>query len=185
MGQSSADSRNSRQPLQFSLFSFGKGGGRGDSSILLYLRWFRDVDCNVASSETEQSLSDVLGQLIAFDADGRAVWPAGAFYRQLAREVLRQPETPVDVLRRTKEAAKRGYGDPQSPMAPEICLLVYYGCIAAALYHHNQLISQLGPEDLRMGLSWALRQPWLDEPTRELFEGALCHLRSGRHLWRR
>ncbi|MCY2950638.1 MAG: hypothetical protein NTU53_01515 [Planctomycetota bacterium] len=137
------------------------------------------------TANSQPSPSDLLTQLIAFDADGRAICPADALRQHLRHDLLHHPNPPIDLLRRTKDFAKLNYADPHSPLAPEICLLLYYGCIAAALLRLNQLITHLPDDDLRNGLNWTLRQPWLDQETRTLFHDALAHLRSRRHLWRR
>lgn len=150
------------------------------------------------------NLSDSLNRLIAFDAQGRALWPADELKSLLAQQLqsnlpdlapgadpltladlLHHPQPPLDLLRRVKDFAKFNRFDAASPLPPEVALLLYYGTIAVALIRLNQRITHLSDEDLRDGLAWVLRQPWVDERTLCLFRDGLDHLRAGRHHWRR
>lgn len=164
---------------------------------------------------------DPLADLIAFDADGRAIGPAnelkaalhqhlhcplfqsfhahalshGANLPALAAaatppiyslaDLLRHPAPPIDLLWMAKDFAKITKDNPHSPLPPELSLLLYYGSITAALLRCQQRITKLSDDRLRSGLSWAARQPWLDETTRALFLHGLDFLRSPRHLWRK
>jgi hypothetical protein len=172
-------------------------------------------------NETQQRDNDLLGQIIAFDADDRAIWPAAELQSSLGRQIrsqllstLRRPETedqrelavlthstpagletlgdllqhphpPVELLRLTKDFAKACNRDPQSPLPPEVSLLLYYACITIALVRCNQRITNLHDDELRDGLHWVVRQPWIDDSLRSLFLQGLDHMRRGRHWWRR
>lgn len=159
----------------------------------------------------------MLTQLIAFDGDGRAIWPVehlrtvlqqqlSSHWQQANRtngrlrsvlmqsaqcavgsfhDLLQHPHPPLELLRETKDMAKEWHLDPGSPLPPEICLVLYYGSIVAALVRHNERITRLSDDDLRGGASWVIRQPWVDSATRGLFLKGLMHLRLGRHWWRR
>lgn len=159
----------------------------------------------------------MLSQLIAFDAEGRAIWPmeslqtllqqqlsshwqrSGARDQRLRslmsqleqwavesfHDLLQHPSPPIELLRQTKDLAKQWYQDPASGLPPEICLVLYYGSIVAALVRHNERISSLPDDDLRCGATWSAQQPWVDRQTQALFRRGLEHLRCGRHLWRK
>ncbi len=166
----------------------------------------------MSAEDTQYDLSDLLGQIIAFDARDRAIWPASQLRQMLRRQLterfpagwlpdgseaaaeepplrtfedlLLHPAPPLDLLCQTKEFAKRARGDRRGFMAPEVALLLYYGCIAAALLRHGRRISTLGEDELRQGLNWACQQPWLEERLRRLFAQTLAFIRAGRDRWR-
>jgi hypothetical protein len=100
-------------------------------------------------------------------------------------ELFHHPRPALELLRILKSFAKRSRGNPRSTLAPEVCLLLYYVAIALALVRHGQRITRLTEDELRNGLSWLTRQPWVDPLSRNLGTEALAYLRTGRHLWRR
>lgn len=160
-----------------------------------------------------------LSGLIAFDADDRAVWPAGELQASLSHQLrtrlstglnqlhpdpeilsailnsdpsiqtfgqlLHHPQPPMELLRLTKDFAKLAKRDHLANLPPEICLLLYYGSIVAGMLRHNERITRLTDDELRAGLNWVVRQPWVDDQTRRLFLEGLRHLRSGRSRWRK
>jgi hypothetical protein len=162
----------------------------------------------------------MLSQLIAFDSEDRAVWPAKELRAMLRHQMrlhlrgfggrsgtrtqlierltadadppiqtfsdlLRHPKPPLALLRMIKEFAKRTRDNPASPLPPEISLLLYHGCITAALISWDERISTLSDDELRTGMSWGARQPWVDEATRNLFFQGLQYLRSPGRQWRK
>lgn len=139
----------------------------------------------MSKGEVEKELSDSLGELIAFDSQGRAVWPAEQLRGVLRAELLHDAGVSIEALCEAKNRAKAERVDPESQVPPEVCMVMYYACIAAALVRHNQRISKLGDEDLREGFAWSMRQPWVDGRTRELLGRGMEHLRKGRHWWRK
>lgn len=171
------------------------------------------------TGNTQYDGFDVLSHVIAFDSDGRAVWPAEDLqamlhllmraplestlspdpYRRNAivsvmecarpvprtfKELFGHRQPPIELLQMTKDFAKRSRNSSSSPLAPEVCLLLYYCAIAAALVHAGQRITKLPTDELRNGLNWLARQPWIDAQTRELAMAGLAYIRQGRHLWR-
>jgi hypothetical protein len=145
------------------------------------------------------NLSDALSELIAFDAQGRAIWPARELAAKLeepltklggesvgsqeirtARELLEHPGPPVELLWAVKELSKRR---PRDVFPPEIALLLYYGCIAAAMVRCGQRITKLPDDDLRNGFTWAIKEEWVPERVCDLFRQALPRL-SGGQQWR-
>lgn len=103
---------------------------------------------------------------------------------QTFNDLLWHPRPPLELLRATKEFAKRAKHSRHSTVPPEIALLVYYGSIVAGLLRLGRRITTLGDEDLRQGINWVVRQQWVEPRIRQLFRDALEHLRVGRHLWR-
>jgi len=148
-------------------------------------------------SETDPSttLSDALSELIAFDAQGRAVWPAKELERMLGRQVgeflkteqsgsvrelLESSNPSVEVLVELKNLAKRR---PKHLFPPEMAMLLYYGTIAAAMARCGERITKLRDEDLRDGFAWGIKQPWVPEGICELFRQANAKLNSS-EKWR-
>ena len=144
-------------------------------------------------------LSGALSELIAFDAQGRAVWPAKELEGMLGRavgelggdfpihneirsvlELLEHPDPPMEMLVGMKSLAKLR---PRQLFPPEIALLLYHGSIAAALVRCGKRISKLPDEDLRRGFTWAIKQPWVPESVCRLFREALGKLSTGQK-WR-
>ena len=86
------------------------------------------------------NLSDALSELIAFDAQGRAIWPAKELAAKLeeplnrfggelncskeiqtVRELLEHPNPPIELLIRVKDLSKRR---PRDLFPPEMALLL-------------------------------------------------------------
>ena len=148
-------------------------------------------------SETDPSttLSDALSELIAFDAQGRAVWPARELERMLnqplgelansdqtgsLRELLESSNPSIEFLVELKDLAKQR---PSNLFPPEMALLMYYGTIAAAMVRCGKRITKLRDEDLRSGFTWAIKQPWVPEGICEVFRQGILKL-SGGQGWR-
>jgi hypothetical protein len=92
--------------------------------------------------------------------------------RSLA-ELFSVPSPPLDLVRQTKDFAKRNYGQPESLLPQEVSLMLYFAGLATALVRCRERISQLGDDELRKGFEWALAQPWGDERLRPLFREAI------------
>jgi hypothetical protein len=153
----------------------------------------------VSDTDPSTNLSDALSELIAFDAQGRAVWPARELAGKLeeplsqlsgdlnclneiqtVRELLEHPNPPIEMLMRLKDLSKRR---PTDLFPPEMALLLYYGSIAAGMVRCGKSITKLRDEDLRNGFTWTIKQPWVPESICELFRRALSQL-SGGQKWR-
>src|SRR5205823_4989142 len=89
-------------------------------------------------------------------ADGKAP-PLNSF-----GDLLSHPRPPLELLELTKEFAKTSDTRASSPLPPEVATVLYYAAIVAARLRHGAGITGLGARDLRDGIAWALRQPWLD-----------------------
>ena len=154
------------------------------------------------ATDVQNALSDVLGQLITFDSDNRAIWPTEQLKALLAQhlhaplplsgggqtltfaQLLKHPHPPMNLLWELKEFSKRSAHSRHSMMPPELCLVLYYGCIALALVRWNHRITKLADEELFDGLSWAARQTWLDEQTLALFHKGMQRLGGSVPGWR-
>jgi len=153
----------------------------------------------VSDIDPSTNLSDALSELIAFDAQGRAIWPARQLAEMLGeplakfggklvapaeirtvRELLEHPNPPIELLVSVKDLSKRR---PKDLFPPEMALLLYYGSIAAAMVRCGQRISKLRDEDLRNGFSWAIKELWVPEKVCELFRQAISKLGGGQK-WR-
>ncbi len=89
-------------------------------------------------------------------------------------DLLHHTDPPVELLEWTKQFAKDCRKRPDGPLPDEIATVLYYLSIVAAMTKCRRRISRLDDSSLRYALEWALDQPWLDEPSRELFgEGCL------------
>ena len=130
------------------------------------------------------NLSDALSELIAFDAQGRAIWPAKELAAmlsdhpqiRLARELLEEPNPALEPLIALKDSAKRR---TRESFPPEVALLIYYGSIAAAMVRCGRRITRLRDDDLRHGFMWAIQQPWVPQSISDLFRQAISKLSSG------
>jgi len=153
----------------------------------------------VSEIDPSENLSDALSELIAFDARGRAIWPAkelaakldepleklgGEFVAQgeikTLRELLEHPSPTVELLLAVKNLSKRR---PRGLFPPEMALLLYYGSIAAAMVHCGKRITKLRDDDLRNGFSWAIKEQWVPESVRELFREGILRLNTSQN-WR-
>jgi hypothetical protein len=149
----------------------------------------------VSEIDPSTNLSDALSELIAFDAQGRAVWPAKELAAMLGREVgeflkneqsgsvrelLETPNPSIEILIELKNLAKRR---PKHLFPPEMALLLYYGTIAAAMVRCGERITKLGDEHLRDGFTWAIKQPWVPESICDLFRTASLKVGSAQK-WR-
>ena len=149
---------------------------------------------SVSETDPSTNLSDVLSELIAFDAQGRAVWPAQELEAMLGRavgeflnnnqsasvrELLESANPSIQLLIELKNLAKRR---PRNLIPPEMALLLYYGSIAAAMVRCGARITRLRDEDLRNGFSWAIKQPWVPEKICAVFREGLLRLSGGQ--WR-
>jgi hypothetical protein len=162
----------------------------------------------------------VLSRLIAFDSDGRAVWPAEDLQKSLTHQLALSPfsemawqiapeaahsldyeeadeepirtfadllhhrRPPLGLLRLAKDFAKQHHDNSRSPIPPDVSLLMYYGSIVAAMIRWNQRITRLSDDDLRAGLNWVIRQPWVEGQLLSLFQEGLRFMRSPRREWR-
>ena len=75
----------------------------------------------------------------------------------------------VDALQVVKDFAKRAINEKDGPLPEEIGAALYYASIATALLRLNHRISGLDDPTLKIGLNWALAQPWMDASLAAMF----------------
>ena len=86
-------------------------------------------------------------------------------------DLLSHPNPPVELLRMTKQFAKKHLISPENTLLPhEIANVLYYASIAAARLRCRRRISKLPDSDLRDGLDWCLSRTWLDPTTQRLLK---------------
>ena len=132
----------------------------------------------------EQELGDILRHQLRAPLlfDLGKLTPAGEVeLRQFAHaggriesfgDLLHHRAPPVELLVLVKEFAKSGRTGHGS-LPREIATLLYYASIAAALVRQGRRITRMEDAGLREGLRWAVGQPWVDEPTRQVLREAI------------
>ena len=63
-------------------------------------------------------------------------------------------------------------------MPSEIAAALYYASILLARLRCSRRISELDDAAMRKGTMWIVRQPWLDDETRQLFNAGLLSLEA-------
>lgn len=120
-----------------------------------------------------------LGNLSPRLAEGlRAISSGQGLLVKSFADLLHHPHPPVELLELSKEFARAYWNHPASPLPREVAMLLYFASIAAALTRCRQRITSLDNQTLGRNFGWFLDQPWLDEPSRELFREALTVLDS-------
>jgi hypothetical protein len=94
--------------------------------------------------------------------------PAGGA-RSTFGELFANPAPSLDALQVVKDFAKRAINEKDGPLPEEIGAALYYASIAAALLRLNNRISGLDDPTLKIGLNWALAQPWMDASLAAMF----------------
>jgi hypothetical protein len=87
-------------------------------------------------------------------------------------DVLRGGQATLESLRSIKTFAKLNVDHPESGVPYEVCKVLYYASIAAALKQYSRRISRLTNAEMQQGFNWALAQPWLDYDVRQLLQEA-------------
>ena len=85
-------------------------------------------------------------------------------------DLLYHPNPPVELLQITKQFAKSCRLSANSPVPHDIASVLYFASIVAAMVRCRRRITGLDNEEVRSGIDWALALPWLDKPTRSLFQ---------------
>ena len=84
-------------------------------------------------------------------------------------DLLRHSHPPLELLKLTKEWAKANRESSASSLPPEVASVLYYACIVAALTRLGKRITSLNDSQLRGGLAWVTKQPWIGEDLQSLF----------------
>jgi hypothetical protein len=91
-------------------------------------------------------------------------------------DLFRHPRPPLELLQATKQFAKYSRTHEES-LPGELSTVLYFLAIAAAWTKSGRRITGLDVEPLRIGISWARQQPWLDENSRAILAEAERELR--------
>ena len=92
-------------------------------------------------------------------------------------DLVGHPDPPAELLQLAKEFAKsQRAGAAGTAFPAEVATALYYLSIALPLARTGRRITEMDDAKLRQGLEWGLRQPWLDEATRNLYRDALRRL---------
>lgn len=87
-------------------------------------------------------------------------------------DVLHHPRPPLRLLELIKDFAKASRADPQGALPSEVATVLYVAAVAVARTACGRRISRVGDAAERDNVAWVLAQPWLDPPTRALFNRA-------------
>ena len=91
-------------------------------------------------------------------------------------DLFLQPNPSLELLVQAKDFAKGNREHPASPLAPEICTVLYYASIVAALSRRQTRITNLTDAELFHGIRWCLDQPWLDSRLHNMLEESVSAL---------
>jgi hypothetical protein len=78
------------------------------------------------------------------------------------------PQPSFELLKQTKDLAKRILKDAADKQLKDVAGGLYYASYAAAMVRGQKRLGGLGNEELQRGFRWILKQPWLDDSTRNL-----------------
>ncbi len=88
------------------------------------------------------------------------------------RQLLDSLNPPIDLLRAIQRAAKADCSSTTALLPRDAALIIYYACIASALVHLNERISDLDNAKLKQAFAWSLKRKWLGKGLVELFNQA-------------
>ena len=87
-------------------------------------------------------------------------------------ELLKNPATDIDTIRKIKQYAKESGTATDSEDKKDVFLAVYYAAIASALIFHNQKITQHSYSDLQHFFSSFVQNDWILDELVSLFSRA-------------
>jgi hypothetical protein len=88
-------------------------------------------------------------------------------------DLLHHRSPPLELLELTKQFAKACRTHPDGPLPDEVATVLYFSSIVAAMTKCGRRITKMDDRSLEYSLNWALRQPWLDDPTRRMLQEGL------------
>ena len=89
------------------------------------------------------------------------------------RDLFDHEKPPVSLLKWTKQFARSCRSREEGGLPDEVATVLYFLAIVTAMTKCEKRISGLDDESLKYGLRWALRQRWLDGPTRRILQRGL------------
>ena len=93
-------------------------------------------------------------------------------------ELLKNPATDIDTIRKIKQYAKESGTATDSEDKKDVFLAVYYAAIASALLFHNEKITQHSYNDLEQFFSSFMEKDWIIEEIKGLFRKAWIHCKK-------
>ena len=93
-------------------------------------------------------------------------------------ELLKNPATDIDTIRKIKQYAKESGTATDSEDEKDVFLAVYYAAIASALIFHNEKITQHSYNDLEQFFSSFMEKDWIIEEIKGLFRKAWIHCKK-------
>lgn len=127
------------------------------------------------SAPLEFDLSVLGADSVSILAKGQ---PQGGPPIRTFRDLLLHARPPIELLELTRQFAKGCRTRPDGPLPDEIATLLYVLSIAVALTRCGRRITKLDDEALQHSFAWALAQPWVDAPSRQLIQEASQRSRS-------
>jgi hypothetical protein len=118
-------------------------------------------------------LSHQLSMPAATESFGNAGQPEPPASNQTLRQLLEDANPSLELLRSIQRAAKADFSSATALLPRDAALVIYYACIAAALVHLDQHISDLDDAKLKQAFAWSLKRKWLDARLVGLFNQAL------------
>ncbi len=91
-------------------------------------------------------------------------------------DLLQHPCPPMELLLLVKDFCKANQSHPDSPLPPEITILLYYATIACAFLRCGKRISELNDQELHHGFSWGMGQYWVEPWVKDLLSQAISRL---------
>jgi hypothetical protein len=138
-------------------------------------------------NELEAMFRHQMASPVAFDLEGcdrnlaanlKILTAAQGLLVKSFGDLLRHPHPPLDLLRLTKDFAKRNRDNPESLIPAQIADALYYLSIAAALVQCGKRITRLTDVQLQGGFAWVEAQDWIDDEIKQVARRAL-RLASG------
>lgn len=133
-------------------------------------------------NELEAMFRHQMASPVAFDLEGcdrnlaanlKILTAAQGLLVRSFGDLLRHPHPPLDLLRLTKDFAKRNRDNPESLIPAEIADALYYLSIAAALVQCGKRITRLTDAQLQGGFAWVEAQNWIDDETKDVARKAM------------
>jgi hypothetical protein len=143
-----------------------------------------DRDVQWSTAELAAMLSHQLSAPIRADLEKVSAELAGRYDKTGAAEgetfqqLFTRAVPDVNVLQTVKDFSKSAIADKNGSLPEELGAVLYYAAISCAIVRcGGQRISGLNDETLKIGLTWATAQPWMDGSLRSLFQELLDRLK--------
>ncbi|HSV14565.1 MAG TPA: hypothetical protein VLI90_09905, partial [Tepidisphaeraceae bacterium] len=103
---------------------------------------------------------------------------SGGAAEQTFQQLFTRPDPAVAALLVVKDFSKLAIAEKDGSLPEEIGAVLYYAAIACAILRcGGERISELDDATLKIGLTWATAQAWLDLSLRGLFQELVDQLK--------